>query len=153
MPTRLVIAGLCLLVLGVAFCRAGVTALRTRRWTGGSVRGLLGLRLLDRATRRTRRPGGRRVRLGGLRRGHETGAVRSAGFDDRITDAARPALAASGLSTKRVPAASYQRAGTSDPWPPAPGPRDPMQADSSDLIQRAQQGDQAAFEQLYRPHG
>src|SRR5436853_6567106 len=27
-----------------------------------------------------------------------------------------------------------------------------MQADSSDLIQRAQQGDQAAFEQLYREH-
>src|SRR5437660_529400 len=27
-----------------------------------------------------------------------------------------------------------------------------MQADSSDLIQRAQQGDQAAFEQLYRAH-
>src|SRR5207245_11217900 len=42
------------------------------------------------------------------------------------------------------------RAGTSDPWLPAPGPRDPMQADSSDLIQRAQQGDQAAFEELYR---
>src|SRR5438552_10778255 len=46
MPTRLLIAGLGLLVLGVAFCRAGVTALRTRRWTGGSVRGLLGLLLL-----------------------------------------------------------------------------------------------------------
>jgi RNA polymerase sigma-70 factor (ECF subfamily) len=27
-----------------------------------------------------------------------------------------------------------------------------MQADSSDLIQRAQQGDQAAFEELYRAH-
>src|SRR5256884_7805495 len=27
-----------------------------------------------------------------------------------------------------------------------------MQADSSDLIQRAQQGDQAAFEALYRAH-
>src|SRR6266516_969895 len=40
MPTRLLIAGLCLLVLGVAFCRAGLAALRTRRWTGGSVRGL-----------------------------------------------------------------------------------------------------------------
>src|ERR1051325_8556881 len=46
MPTRLLIAGLCLLVLGVACCRAGVAALRTRRWTGGSVRGLLGLLLL-----------------------------------------------------------------------------------------------------------
>src|SRR5438552_14049640 len=46
LPTRLLIAGLCLLVLGVAFCRAGVTALRTRRWTGGSVRGLPGLLLL-----------------------------------------------------------------------------------------------------------
>src|SRR2546428_1678898 len=46
MPTRLLIAGLCLLVLGVAFCRAGLAALRTRRWTGGSVRGLLGLLLL-----------------------------------------------------------------------------------------------------------
>ncbi|HEY6157158.1 MAG TPA: hypothetical protein VIV88_06865 [Gemmatimonadales bacterium] len=46
MPTRLVIAGLCLLVLGVAFCRAGLAALRTKRWTGGSVRGLLGLLLL-----------------------------------------------------------------------------------------------------------
>jgi hypothetical protein len=46
MPTRLLIAGLGLLVLGVAFCRAGLAALRTRRWTGGSVRGLLGLLLL-----------------------------------------------------------------------------------------------------------
>ncbi len=46
MPTRLLIAGLCLLVLGVAFCRAGLAALRTRRWTGGSVRGLLGLLFL-----------------------------------------------------------------------------------------------------------
>jgi len=46
MPTRLLIAGLCLLVLGVAFCRAGVTALRTRRWGGGAMRGLVGLLLL-----------------------------------------------------------------------------------------------------------
>src|SRR5213082_504150 len=46
MPTRLLIAGLCLLVLGVVFCRAGVTALRTRRWGGGAVRGLVGLLLL-----------------------------------------------------------------------------------------------------------
>ena|SRR5438046_755881 len=46
MPTRLLIAGLCLLVLGVVFCRAGVTALRTRRWGGGAVRSLVGLLLL-----------------------------------------------------------------------------------------------------------
>lgn len=46
MPTPLLLAGLCLLALGVVFCRAGMTALRTRRWLGGSVRGLLGLLLL-----------------------------------------------------------------------------------------------------------
>ena len=46
MPTRLVIAGLCLLVLGVVFCRAGVTAVRGKRWMGGMMRGLLGLLLL-----------------------------------------------------------------------------------------------------------
>lgn len=46
MPTPLLIAGVCLLVLGVVFCRAGLAALRTRRWMGGSVRGLLGLLLL-----------------------------------------------------------------------------------------------------------
>ena len=43
MSTRLLIAGLCLLVLGVASCRAGVTALRTRRWAGGTLHGLGGL--------------------------------------------------------------------------------------------------------------
>lgn len=46
MPTPLLIAGLCLLVLGAVFCRAGLAALRTRRWMGGSVRGLVGLLLL-----------------------------------------------------------------------------------------------------------
>src|SRR5919109_4429924 len=46
MSIRLVIAGLCLLVLGVVFCRAAMTALRTRRWLGATVRGLVGLLLL-----------------------------------------------------------------------------------------------------------
>jgi hypothetical protein len=46
MPTRLVIAGLCLLVLGVASCRSGLAAARTRRWAGGALRGLVGLLLL-----------------------------------------------------------------------------------------------------------
>ena len=46
MSTRLIIAGSCLLVLGVALCRAGVAALRTRRWTGGALRGLAGLLFL-----------------------------------------------------------------------------------------------------------
>src|SRR5437879_6380396 len=46
MPTRLMIAGLCLLVLGVALCRAGLAALRTRRWAGGALRGLAGLLFL-----------------------------------------------------------------------------------------------------------
>ena len=46
MPTRLIIAGVCLLVLGVALCRAGVAALRTRRWPGGVLRGLAGLLFL-----------------------------------------------------------------------------------------------------------
>ena len=46
MPTRLIIAGVCLLVLGVALCRAGVAALRTRRWAGGVLRGLAGLLFL-----------------------------------------------------------------------------------------------------------
>jgi len=46
MPTRLIIAGVCLLVLGVALCRAGVAALRTRRWAGGALRGIAGLLFL-----------------------------------------------------------------------------------------------------------
>jgi hypothetical protein len=46
MPTRVVIAGLCLLVLGVASCRSGVAAVRTRRWAGGALRGLAGLLFL-----------------------------------------------------------------------------------------------------------
>jgi len=46
MPTRVVIAGLCLLVLGVVLCRSGVAAVRTRRWTGGALRGLAGLLFL-----------------------------------------------------------------------------------------------------------
>jgi hypothetical protein len=43
MSTRLIIAALCLLVLGVVLCRSGLTALSTRRWTGGALRGLAGL--------------------------------------------------------------------------------------------------------------
>src|SRR5438132_11214652 len=46
MSIRLIIAGSCLLVLGVALCRAGAAALRTRRWTGGALRGLAGLLFL-----------------------------------------------------------------------------------------------------------
>ena len=46
MATRLIVAGVCLLVLGVALCRAGVAALRTRRWAGGVLRGLAGLLFL-----------------------------------------------------------------------------------------------------------
>src|SRR2546429_4401924 len=46
MPTRVVIAGWCLLVLGVVSCRSGVGAVRTRRWAGGAVRGLAGLLFL-----------------------------------------------------------------------------------------------------------
>jgi hypothetical protein len=46
MPTRLMIAGFCLLVLGVGLCRAGVAAVRARRWTGGAARGLAGLLFL-----------------------------------------------------------------------------------------------------------
>ena len=46
MPTRVVIAGLCLLVLGVVSCRSGVAAVRTRRWAGGALRGLAGLLFL-----------------------------------------------------------------------------------------------------------
>src|SRR2546429_9314465 len=46
MPTGVVIAGLCLLVLGVASCRSGVAAVRTRRWAGGALRGLAGLLFL-----------------------------------------------------------------------------------------------------------
>ncbi|HZI23369.1 MAG TPA: hypothetical protein VFD76_12655 [Gemmatimonadales bacterium] len=46
MPTRLVIAAVCLLVLGVAACRAALTAVRERRWMGSAVRGLTGLLLV-----------------------------------------------------------------------------------------------------------
>ena len=46
MPTRVVIAGLCLLVLGVVLCRSGMAAVRTRRWAGGALRGLAGLLFL-----------------------------------------------------------------------------------------------------------
>src|SRR5881392_1055523 len=46
MPTGVVIAGLCLLVLGVVSCRSGVAAVRTRRWAGGALRGLAGLLFL-----------------------------------------------------------------------------------------------------------
>src|SRR5256886_16215757 len=49
MPTQVVIAGLCLLVLGVVSCRAALAAVRTRRWAGGAMRGLVGVRLLARA--------------------------------------------------------------------------------------------------------
>src|SRR2546430_11007808 len=46
MPTQVVIAGLCLLVLGVVSCRAALAAVRTRRWAGGALRGLAGLLFL-----------------------------------------------------------------------------------------------------------
>src|SRR6184192_1453169 len=46
MPTRVVIAALCLLVLGVVSCRSGMAAVRTRRWAGGALRGLAGLLFL-----------------------------------------------------------------------------------------------------------
>jgi hypothetical protein len=46
MSTRLIIAGLGLLVLGVALCRSGLAALRIRRWAGGGLRGLAGLLFL-----------------------------------------------------------------------------------------------------------
>src|SRR2546423_3234541 len=46
MPTRLLLAGLALVVRGVVSCRAGVAALRARRWGGGALRGLAGLLLL-----------------------------------------------------------------------------------------------------------
>jgi hypothetical protein len=46
MPTRLIITGLCLLVLGLVTCRAALAELRTRRWGGGALRGLTGLLLL-----------------------------------------------------------------------------------------------------------
>src|SRR5438874_4703444 len=46
MPTRLLLAGLALLILGVVSCRSGVAALRARRWVGGVLRGLAGLLLV-----------------------------------------------------------------------------------------------------------
>jgi hypothetical protein len=46
MLTRLVVAGVCLLVLGVATCRGAGRALRGRRWMGGTLRGLVGLLLV-----------------------------------------------------------------------------------------------------------
>src|SRR2546421_5692973 len=46
MPTRLLLAGLALLILGVVSCRSGVAALRARRWVGGALRGLAGLLLV-----------------------------------------------------------------------------------------------------------
>src|SRR2546423_2166261 len=47
MPTRVVIAGLCLLVLGVVSGRSALAAVRTRRWARGALRGLVGLLLLS----------------------------------------------------------------------------------------------------------
>ncbi|HVH66772.1 MAG TPA: hypothetical protein VM716_02815 [Gemmatimonadales bacterium] len=46
MPTRVVIAGLCLLVLGFVVCRAAIRVLRARHWLGAAMRGLMGLLLL-----------------------------------------------------------------------------------------------------------
>src|SRR3989440_11374395 len=46
MPTRVVIAALCLLVLGVVSCRAALAAVRTKRWAGAALRGLAGLLFL-----------------------------------------------------------------------------------------------------------
>jgi len=46
MPTRLLLAGLALLILGVVSCRSSVAALRARRWVGGALRGLAGLLLV-----------------------------------------------------------------------------------------------------------
>src|SRR5256885_13961719 len=46
MPTRVVIAGSCLLVLGVVSCRSALAAVRTRRWARGALRGLTGLLFL-----------------------------------------------------------------------------------------------------------
>ena len=46
MSSRLIIAGLGLLVLGVALCRSGLAALRIRRWASGGLRGLAGLLFL-----------------------------------------------------------------------------------------------------------
>jgi hypothetical protein len=49
MILRFCAAGLCLLALSVLVLRAGSRALSDRRWTGGAVRGLLGLLLLSSA--------------------------------------------------------------------------------------------------------
>lgn len=46
MIARLVITGLCLLVVSALTLRASARAVRVRRWTGGAIRGLLGLLLL-----------------------------------------------------------------------------------------------------------
>jgi len=46
MSTRLIFAGLGLLILGVALCRSGLAALRTKRWASGGLRGLAGLLFL-----------------------------------------------------------------------------------------------------------
>lgn len=46
MPGPLIVAGLCMLVLGAAFLFAAVTAFRARRVLGATTRGLLGLLLL-----------------------------------------------------------------------------------------------------------
>jgi hypothetical protein len=46
MPTRMVIAGLCLLVLGFATCRGATKQVRARRWLAAALRGLVGVLLL-----------------------------------------------------------------------------------------------------------
>ena len=46
MPSTLVIAGVCLLLVGALFVRAGWSSVRGGRWAGGGVRALLGVLLL-----------------------------------------------------------------------------------------------------------
>src|SRR5881628_3781252 len=46
MTTALIVAGLCLLLVGVLLTRSGVRAARERRWVGTGLRGLTGLLLL-----------------------------------------------------------------------------------------------------------
>jgi hypothetical protein len=46
MITRLLIAGFCLLAVSFLTLRASVRAVRERRWTGGTIRGLIGCLLL-----------------------------------------------------------------------------------------------------------
>lgn len=49
MTLPLIVAGVCLLALSVVVLRAGSRAVNERRWTGGVIRGLVGLLLLSSA--------------------------------------------------------------------------------------------------------